>query len=1487
MRRPVPLVFVRRRSVVAFGALALGLVLAVGIRSSADAVTAPGQLSAEPVLKSTAAGVTRLFGASPGEAAGEVWGSAFEKGLARYTDATGWQKMPTPVDGEGQPIADLNLPFGALAGRTTPAGGVLVTATGNGQKLLLARDPGGVFQALPAPDPTLMLSAARLVEYDAQPTPEEKEAFFAANGEELFGESPATLLAAPVDAAGGKTGAYVVPSPRVGALDGILRFDGGAWTREQLCVDAGCTKAPSLNFRVLAIDASGPGNPWLLTRGAVAGDGIELFTRETGGVWKQRPLGGALGALFGKSTPLVGVTVAARGNGQALTVTDAGVWVDSTIKVKTESFDATFYYAGGQVQQSWCDAPEAGAALCGAPLGSELPASQGRSFAWPTGGAGFGQRAITGVGQGAMLILTGSSFERVPLVGGQTGADFGAALSAPDQGWLGNPGGPLRLTRQPAPSALQPWPVPFRRPLTAIAPEPGAPVGGLSSEALAVGDEGQVARYLPGQGWATEPLLTSSGVRARPRLRAVAWPEPGFAYAVGDDGAMWVWRGSAGLWEQDAGAPPNLVRGNFTGIAFDPSEPARGFAVGKQGLLLSLAEKQWTQDPLPAGLNPEANFTGIAFAGHQALASYKVPLQASGAYSGGLLANDGSGWRLEPGIPGTPMLVAGLPDGGAAAVVQKGPVGQDAEEFLVAERQAPGAAWTLAPEPIGGFPAALGIFREGGQVAVAVSVVSDATALGWSSDSEQVFAQPAPGQAPLLTPPYPLAPRGFLVRQVPGGWRDEQHGAYPPPPNSNPSDLPLEPDPVLAMALAPDGSRGWVVGGETGERVRAQPQTVQTAAVWRYGADAAPPVNFTTKTIPGEPGVATFAVGGNAQCASLCADQAGTGIGPEVWLPAATRRAAGIAGVRGFLYTGKGVAEGVGGSSAFGRFAFAREQAAYAERLGSSPLPIFAAPAQSDLDRANSLTTFASVVGGVSPVAGAELARGYYALDSNGAGGPVRVLVLDYSDPSRRLDTARNGNAQSCWLAQQLEAAKLAGRPAIVVGNRDLGNRVGSTQDRAADASEVAQILVTGTNPKLKSAGCANPNPAAASAYFFDFPEENRSYRLISGARSIPAFGAGTLGYVTPRAQTDVAGASGFLLASIDVAERDAATNVAPVSVRLIPSLGELALESADGTLLRRSQPALFRGLARRPQAGGACFGQNAPECEVLLPDPYLKIPSRCQGPNCATGIFPEYSFSSSKPDIADFVKVDPGSANPRAVLLGGNDKPIADPTSGLLCAFNAGTTVVTISAGGLSYSTPVTVQKGSVNRPCGTTPLREKAAIDPPAPPPPIPQEPQPEFEQPPTLPPPPVPVSTPTPAPAPAPNPPPLPLSAAFLPPPAPVLTPVPVIVPPPPPPTAQTTPPSGTSPVTQPVPAPEPEEEEEAAFDLVHHMAAAQHPARPPAVLAGQHSSGSGVFLRVVPAIAVLMALAAAASLKPRRRRPRVRYAYIDSDRPPRRH
>jgi hypothetical protein len=1498
-----------------------------------------GALVAEPVLSATAAGARVLFGASPAEAQGEIWGVGTKPGapgfqdIIRYTDSGGWESLPEPTEAEsGSFGAKMEIPEAATSGRATPAGGVVVarigTAIEGGSVVpheLLVRDPGGDFQAVSTPEGFLA---------------EEEELF-----EPVQPDGSSSIRLAAVEESTGKTGAFVVPhlpaSPER-AVTAVLHFDGDEWSREGICmakVPAECElepppaeAEPTKQFRVIAVDAGGSGSAWLLAEvekqgvgPSLAGKGVVLLHREEG-QWRRFPLVGSLGARYESERSAIAgatVTLKPRRQGQPLTVTAGGVWVDVGITIGGITTDATIYVdtragdpAVGQVTGAWCSefppgtSEEVKASFCTAELPSDLPGGEGRSFAWPgNGGPGeeFGSRAITGVGKGAMLLFENGAFAKVPLAG-NGGGSAGAALAFPEQegrgeggieGWLGPS---YRLTREPIPSGLAPWPVPFRRPLTAVTSQPGAPVGEFGTQALAVGEAGEVARYAPGLGWQPESLLGGSGARATPNLRGVAWPVPGLAYAVGDEGAMWLWRQGTGLWEPDPGAPPNLIRGNFTGIAFDPNEPERGYAVGQQGLLLAYG-RRWTQEPLPPEIGTEPNITSIAFAGNEAIAT------CAGAGGNGIIVNNGSGWRVEPqaaealeagGGDASARLVAGLPDGGAVIAGTAGDV---------IEREGPGAPWHDVPGPALGVPVAVQAIREGGQVRAIVSVEANAINAGESSPIfvEEAQALPIPeGQAPLLIEPYPLPVTGYIVRQTSTGWRDEQRQSFPIPPeptdqasHTKELDIPKTPDPVLAFLVNPEGSSGWAVGGQTGQLggTRLQPfekEGLQTASVMRLGEAAAPPENSSAVQIPVAAGEATFAIGGNAQCADLCADLADTGIGPDVWLEAAVGKAAATPGVRAFLYTGAGVAQGIE-HPLVSRAEFGGEEGAYAHRLGidAGGLPVYTTPAESDLYE-SSLSLFAqrfagfdAPLGGTPPPAGTWLVEGgegdrtagnySYAFESTSVSGgePVRVIVLDY--PTAPLDPE-----EQCWLSGQLAAAKAAvpPQPAIVIGSREVGGDTG-----------LAQILVTGADE-----GCPQAQPGAASAYFYDSPEANVASLVAFGSATIPTYGSGSLGYIKipnlkeAGAENGYTGAAGFLLASVNVSARNPTTNIAPVTARLIPSIGSLAINALDGTLLRRSQVALFEALARRPEAGFSCGGNEAPRfCESVKPDPYVEIPAHCVNQGvCATQLLPEYRFSSSRPDIANFVKQDPASSNLRAVLLNAEGRPEPDPTSGLLCAFNSGTTTVSIETGGLSYSVPVTIQKGSVARPCGTVPRTDLPAATPVVTPPPPPPASQPPFKTPPgTLPPPLAPqpvVPTPLPLPAPAPTPipvshpvpgkPPVPVQLPFFGT-NPLIAPIPVIIPPAPPAAAEPAPPTGTSPVTQPAVSPEPEEEEEAAFDLVHHAVAVRHaPGAATAATAAYRyrSQGTGVpwLIYALPSLVIIAALSSSGIAGRRRRR-----------------
>ncbi len=883
------------------------------------------------------------------------------------------------------------------------------------------------------------------------------------------------------------------------------------------------------------------------------------------------------------------------------------------------------------------------------------------------------------------------------------GGTLGAAFSNAREGWLGNETLPVHLTLSPAPNRLTPYPVPFRHALTAIAPQPGVATGALSSEALAVGDHGEVARWLPGEGWQPESLFKASGGLATTPLRAVAWPTPTRAYAVGSEDAegdpqMWLWRGETGLWEPDPAIPQNF-RGNLLGVAFDPNNPSRGYAVGQQGVLLRFG-KTWTQEALP----PEvagASFTSIAFAGSEAIVAYRqVSLQGAGAhYVGGILVNEGGGWHVDAGAAQAlggevPWTVAGLADGGAAISATPGGVQGSP---LILERQQPEGPWQAAPTyPGTEAPGSLALFREGGALR---AVGSGGLPAGMLQDETE--RPPPAGFPPNLIGHYRLA-TGYVVRQTATGWSDEEHdrnAARDPLGEYKAYDTVFQPDPTSAVLIDPSGSQGWAVGGFVDESNAA----FDTADVDRYPADGVPPPGFAAAPVQTSSAQATFAIGGDAGCLAPCADRANAGIGPDVWLASALEKAGQTAGVRAFFYTGPRVTTGAG----HGIFPvpYEREFARYAQVL-AGPLPSFAAPSATDLGPGSECPFQQAFAGyptpfGDGPQAGnlgptgrsSEGCSTYYSMNSAGAGGTVRVIVLDESSD---VDAT-----QLAWVAQQLVEARDDGTPAIAVGSADLNAQIA---DGDGAAAEVARTLVYG----------------GASAYFYDSPEQNITLPLRVGSASIPTFGSGTLGYISAvqAEKQEFIGQSGFLLAQVEAAA--AKNNIAPVTARLVPDIGELALEAKRGVLLHRSQTALFDALARRPRSGGEAE-RNSTINESAL---YIPIPDNCVGTQCANAIKPEYEFSSSRPEIGNFVEPNLATGNPESVLLA-NEQPVPDSQSGLFCAYNPGTTVVTIKAGGLSSSLTVTVQAGSVRRPCGTqpsnaAPLAEQQAgapVPPPAP--------------------------------------------------------------------------------------------------------------------------------------------------------------------------
>jgi hypothetical protein len=1381
-----------------------------------------------------------MIGATPGEAPGsnETWGIGKPRGgqgqvLVRYTSSGGWTLGPA------LPAAfTLDAQAPSLAAQMTPNGaGVMVGLRGEGAhatQVVLVRNPGGAFRA------TSPVASE----------PEGGEEPLLESGEALYGSNRAPLIA-PLDEAGGQAGALLAPVNEASPVERqVLHWDGHEWSSEPILIPANSAG----EFRVLAIGASSPSNAWMLAQlseNYESPGSVALFRRVAGEgeatpSWKPVALEAGSGdgeahplrvpLQGGSSAPLsvagISSAVKPKTTAQLLTVTGEGVWVDGERagleKASTTIFFTPEGHAGGHVSASWCIVPPgapSGTPPCQHGLVQALPSGPSRSIAWATG-APFGQRVITGLPEGVSLSLEGESFRRVLALGASGGAGanpgalHGAAFTDPGEGWLGEDGPPIHLSGQPAVGNFTPWPVSFRRPLLAIAPQPGAPVGALSSEALAVGGRGQVARYRPGVGWLPETLFGLSQKAEEPNLRSIAWPTPNRAYAVGDEGQMWLWRGETGLWERDPATPLNF-RDNLLGIAFDPSNPSRGYAVGTTaaglgGVLLRYG-KTWTQEaPPPQAAN--AALTSIAFAGSEAIVSYTKEVVEPGGhvgFRGGLIVNDGSGWRVDEEAAALiggdePRTVAGLGDGGAAFSTS-GPGGS-----RLFERQTAESPWqATATPPPASLVGSIALFREGASLRAMLA--------GGGAANPGSATPPPPGFPPDLYEALPLVGTGAedaVLRQTAGGWSDETREidtAEQPEGGYVRWDLPYGPDPALAVLIDPNGSQGWAVGGSLGGLLEA----TQTSSVERY-QQSGTPTGVEAAPVALNPGDATFAIGGHAQCADPCADRSLARVGPQVWLGSALALAKQI-GVRAFLYAGPYVAEGSVSGHRSIPIDFGDELERFASILASSApgLGVFPAVAPQELDERpeeqGSEATFERVfsgfpqpLGGGPPLPGLAPAPegrsqeqctigaqcAYYAFDSEGPAGTVRVIVLDES-------RAEVGATQLEWLGGQLRSAKGSHEPAIVLGSAKLTGTSGAN---------VVRMLLGGGN-------CLAD--ACASAYFYDAPEANERQTLQLGSEQIPAYGTGTLGYVNAENELrgDFHGASGILLGQVEFATYDTTTNLAKVSARLIPVIGELAMEARDGILLRRSFPASFAGLARRPRAGNrAVANQRFPEV-----DPYIPIPSNCVGAACAAALLPEYEFISSNREIGDFVAPNLAVKGGNQVLEGPDGKPIPDAQSGLFCAYNPGETRVTIRAGGLAYSLPVVVERGSVRQPCGTVPLKhlqavpQPVSVSPPASAPAATPTPA-SSGPPPVVPLPPAPpVAAPPPSPHATPAPPPfVPLAVA----PTPVLA----FVPPPLPTPARPTPPSGTSAVTSPVEIAEEEEEEEGATEHASNQAVA---------------------------------------------------------------
>jgi len=1259
-----------------------------GVAAPARDVSFLGAIAGSPEHEAWAYGFTSAPPAEvngsplPYEARGE------QLVLLRYTDKDGWQIAEVPRGPEGEPFKLLKADEVSdttggvhvanqvhVAGAMTPSGeawlSVAEASTKEGQPPVV-----GLFHRAPDEDQfRLDTEATRtlgpLLGSEAE-DPGRQDVTLRL-GESESGHAYGILSASSQYAALGEL-SY-----------GLLRD--GKWTVET--VKTATEPRPPFSsadpVRLKLEDVQGPGEGWgaFEVEGHPPGLGLILGHLQ-GGEWTFSPTG--LDAL-----DLTGaLATESDGKGEvlpeALKADGKGVWIEARVDLTPgkESGRVVARYeaegASGHITNSWCTLP--GTNSCEEPLET----SSGRAtvpdaiFQTESGPVALGLRegSVDVFAHGEWTSVLAPGYGPFP---GQTGADD--VFASPNEGWLGGAEALGHWTANGASGSLTSWPLPDRSPLMSVALPPGSPGEAGESGALAVGFDGTTLSYDASAGWLVQPTPPRA---RRLNLLGVAFAGPASAFAVGEFGVILHWDGAS--WSEDPQST-SLTDSQLNAVAFAAS--GEGWAVGADGTILRYDGSSWSKEQPPQA-DSGVDITSVAVAGSEVFAvaaGNLITLSPDGDWS----EVDAS--VLPSGLtPGNLRVVAGLPDGGIVA----------AGKSLVLVREAAGQSFAYAAQPLEGIAVALAPFRDaGGRLRAYVSIAPPAAGRG---NPPEVGGFP-PGD-------------GELLRQTEGGWQDLSHAQYAG--NEITGDGALKSDPVLALATGPAGEHAWAAGGYDGtedaagqgteEPLSGRPVGWQSASIWRYdttGSAQPPDLQSTTPSLPAEPGTVSFAFFTSPMCKEECAPAPDAQ--PDVNLTSAAKQIAAYAAQPG------GPAFAMLGGNAVGplegaKIPAAKQEADFAhlpELLAPlAGVPTFAALGPFDPVSGATNTTlpwaeaFAGAPApfgsgpdapGIAPVSSPEEtpATGethlYYAFDAAQNGGTLRVLVLDNADPKGALEESTR---QRPWLERQLQNAEGENVPVVVVTAHPLRNlnRGGETEDEelaallahagVREGHEATVLAVFTTDGSL-------PGNSASEVHELD---EHHLIPEDAGPEEpkISEYEGATLGYQ----QTKNNGVMWYF-ASID-------TNPGARSVQVaaVPVIESLSLKAIDGLSVARSRTLEFEAVGRRPAGTLATkVGENFQGY-----DDYVEIPA----PNCgATCVSPSYSFTSSEPVVGNFVEpTGEGSPFPK---LSASGHPIPSSASGLFCAYNAGTTTVTVTAGLLSYSETITVQRGSFGRPCGTVP--------------------------------------------------------------------------------------------------------------------------------------------------------------------------------------
>jgi hypothetical protein len=1191
--------------------------------------------------------------------------------LLRFTDESGWRiaDVLRNVDGSsGYPITpnDTNI---SVNGQLTGSGEAWIRLDlGGGSIAVFHRSPRGLFLF----DPTATSTLKRLGDV--------KIRLLEGPGGQVFGTA--------VQPGGGPSGSVEVPSQTGANLVTIhlqyAELSTGTWTVQSASLPPRFDVAAT-QVSVAAVEPTGSNSGW----GVLQTDGHHgvplLLARydesgwhfvETGvdaldvtGQFDPRSVQSATVRRTGRGVPFIDVTPL------SLRADSAGVWVGAATGNDTSHPDVVAHYDAqtGRVDQSWCTGtlPRQSSG-CGRSLDLNEPATVPDAVFDTADGRVADALAPTAE---AIDIYAHGGWTSVPAPGfkGFSTGSGQSVFADPGNGSIVGQNAVARVSTTPPPNPLVQWPAANRNTLLSVALPPGQSTTDTPG-ALAVGVNGTALHYDPSAGWLVDATPPQTHHVA---LTSVAFDGPNTAFAVGVGGTILRWDGNS--WSADPQSFSVATR-TLNAVAF--GSDGQGWAVGQGGTIIHFDGSAWAPEQVDPA-DADRNITSVTVSGGTVFA----------VAAGNLLVRTPQGsWqpagpaRLPSPAPpaGSLKLVSGLPDGGLVV----------AGKSVLMERQSGSDTLAYGPQSLSGVAVALSAYRDSsGQLRAFVSVAPPVNTD--SGPTTDVGGFPAGD--------------GELLRQSATGFDDLSHSQVPlqsPGSSAGEPEGVVQPDPVLAVATSPDGSHAWAVGGFSGthaadgigtdEVLPARSPGWLASAIWRYDAGGAVPATSVAPadlTIPAQPNVVSFAFFSSPLCLSQCA--AARDAQPDVNLKGAESEIAAFnqqPGGPAFAVLG-GNARGPIGASQYlagaGGLDFTRLPGLLAP-LGSVPLYAAFGPLDSVPTSPDPAQPWADVFRGapapfgpgpappgITPQGSGDQAgpvSRYYAFDASQNGGTLRVIVLDNSAGSLEASAA----GQTAWLASELAGADANSEPSVVIAARPLNtNDLGSASDGDRVAAQLATAGVLGVF--TTSGGTLSSN---GDTTYQNQPDQVVQVPANSAGQQIPEYEGATLTYQ----QQNNNGVTWYDV-SVDAAART-------LRVNAIPVVASLALDPLDGLSVARSGTLEFQAIGRRAPATIATT-PNQPTFPGF--NQYVSIPAA----SCSGCIVPSYSFQSSDPTIGDFVAPSaPGSPYPKLTASG---KTIASAASGLFCAFNTGTTTVSVTSGLLTSSLPVTVQSGPIGSPCGT----------------------------------------------------------------------------------------------------------------------------------------------------------------------------------------